>query len=232
MIERNIEKYIKYMVEKHGIIAAMITGSYVEGKMGPNSDIDIFFIWEDEERSMRGREYYLNVEFEYFISPEWKYYDRLKDDYIAMSIYSSGVIVYDAENKFEDIKRKAIDRITDFSWNLSESQKRDMKFFIETIQKDGIDLYDKEVYGDFLAFTSSHIKSLCDYICKINNSLPVYMKYGVTKVKEIDSHFGNLLEEYLKNSLDKRKKELWIELCNYVSEVIGEYNIDYYESVQ
>lgn len=83
-----IFKYIEYMKEKHNVSAAMVTGSYVTKEMSPRSDIDLFFIWSEEFKSMRGREYFEGVEFEYFISPEWKYYDRLRTDKTSMRIYS------------------------------------------------------------------------------------------------------------------------------------------------
>jgi predicted nucleotidyltransferase len=44
------------MKREFNMIGAMITGSYITGNMKPNSDIDIFFIWNEENKSMRGRE--------------------------------------------------------------------------------------------------------------------------------------------------------------------------------
>ncbi|NLB72816.1 MAG: hypothetical protein GX795_02130, partial [Firmicutes bacterium] len=91
-LESVVEDYVKKMRQDYGMIGAMVTGSYVAGNMGPNSDIDIFFIWNQENRSMRGREFYRSVEFEYFVSPEWKYYERLKSDLTSQQIYATGQI--------------------------------------------------------------------------------------------------------------------------------------------
>lgn len=55
-MEKIIEKYIDYMKDKYNIIGAMITGSYVTKTMKPSSDIDIFFLGSDPEKSIRGRE--------------------------------------------------------------------------------------------------------------------------------------------------------------------------------
>lgn len=57
------------------MIGAMITGSYITGNMKPNSDIDIFFIWDEENKSIRG---------------EWKYYERLETDLTSQQIYATG----------------------------------------------------------------------------------------------------------------------------------------------
>lgn len=233
MLERKIEKYIDRMRDKYNITGAMITGSYVTGNMGPHSDIDIFFIWNDEERAMRGREYYLDLEFEYFISPEWKYFDRLKNDYIAMRIYSTAKILYDKEKKLEKIKRKAIDVVSNFSWNLTDIQKKDMKFHVETIQFDGLDIYDNKDYNNFLLFTSSNLEQMCKMICKLNNSLPIYMKYGVNEIKKIDLEFGVILNEFIVTDfINPKKRALWNELCIYLHKKIGEYNIKEYQNIQ
>ena len=172
-MENKINDFLEYMKKKYNITAAMVTGSYVTGKMGPNSDINMFFLWDDEKQSMRGREYYLDLEFEYFISPEWKYYDRLKLDTVSMRIYSTGKILYDKENKLHDIQKEAIERVGSFTWNLTEAQKKDMKYYIETIQKDGLDMYEKKDYSNFLLFTSSTLEEMCKIICKTNDSLTV-----------------------------------------------------------
>lgn len=86
-LESIIEDYIEKMKRDYNIIGAMVTGSYVVGNMQPNSDIDIFFIWNEDNKSMRGREFYKSVEFEYFISPKWKYYERLENDLTSQQIY-------------------------------------------------------------------------------------------------------------------------------------------------
>lgn len=139
-----IESYVKYMNRKHKIIAAMVAGSYVTGEMGPRSDIDIFFIWTKEYSSMRGREYFEGVEFEYFISPEWKYYDRLRTDKTSMRIYSTSKILIDYENTLDKIQKTAIKRIEEYSIDLSTEKRKDYKFWLETICSDGEDLLDKK----------------------------------------------------------------------------------------
>lgn len=65
------------------MIEAMITGSYITGNMKPNSDIDIFFIWNEENKSIRG---------------EWKYYERLETDLTSQQIYATGKILFFIRN--------------------------------------------------------------------------------------------------------------------------------------
>ncbi|WP_234124742.1 nucleotidyltransferase domain-containing protein [Clostridium hydrogenum] len=233
VLEEKIEKYIQYMKGKYGIYGAMIAGSYVTGKMDEHSDIDIFFIWHDDEKGMRGREFFLDTEFEYFISPEWKYFDRLEKDLTSMEIYSVAKIVYDEGEKLKKIQEKAIEKVKNYKVKIDDSGKMDLKFFIETIFNDGIDMYDKKDYNNFLFFTNSYLQSLCNLICKLNNKLPVYNKYGVSEIKEVDSKFALILEEFLVTDyLNADKKRLWAEMCNYIQEKLGKYDIREYKSVE
>ena len=79
-LDKAVLGFLALMQERHDILGAMLTGSYVTGTMMPHSDIDVFFIWQDEGRSMRGCTVFEGVAFEYFFSPVWKYRDRLKTD--------------------------------------------------------------------------------------------------------------------------------------------------------
>lgn len=167
-MKETVLKYIDYMREKHGIIAAMVTGSFVTGDMGPRSDIDMFFIWTKAYQSIRGREYFEGLEFEYFISPEWKYYDRLRTDKTSMRIYSGAMILADPENKLENIKNTAIRKVEEYQNRINTDMKKDYTFWLETICSDGEDLFDKKDYSNFLFFTGSNLQKMSDLLCGVN----------------------------------------------------------------
>lgn len=228
-----IGRYINYMEKKHGIMAAMVAGSYVTGEMTDRSDIDVFFIWPEAFKSMRGREYFEGQEFEYFISPEWKYYDRLRTDKTSMRIYASGSIVYDPDKKLERIKSTAIQKIEDYRENINDSSKKDYQFWLETIAADGIDLFEKKRYADFLYFTATNLQMMNDLLCKLKNKLPTYNKYGVAEMMAIDANYGESLQAFLLCQLDDiNKPQLWSVLCNYLQNALGRQDITSYESVQ
>lgn len=228
-----IERYIEYMKRKHNIIAAMVAGSYITGEMGPRSDIDLFFIWEESYKSMRGREYFEGIEFEYFISPEWKYYDRLRTDKASMRIYSTSKILLDSEDKLKKIQETAIEKVKEYSCDLSVDKRKDYKFWLETIRLDGEDLFDKKDYHNFLFFIGSNLQKMNDVLCMLYNKLPVYEKYGVKEIKEIDEIYGQKLEGFLiSNYYTDEKKQLWVEMCNYLYDKLGDYDITNYESYQ
>jgi hypothetical protein len=232
-MEKIIEKYIDYMKDKHNIIGAMITGSYVTKMMKPHSDIDIFFLGSDLEKSIRGREYFMGVEFEYFISPEWKYYDRIKTDLTAIRIYSKGVILLDSEGKFEEISKRATLKIDSYNGVIEEVHRPDYKFYVETIFHDGIDMFDSGEFSDFVFFTSTSLDNLCKIVCKMRNRLPIYIKNGVSEMKTVDIAFGNLVESFIRVDYNSQeKKDLWEQICNYVQNLLGDVDISTFESVQ
>lgn len=232
-MEEIIGKYIEYMIEKHKVIGAMITGSYVTNTMKSNSDIDIFFLGSDSEKSIRGREYFMNVEFEYFISPEWKYYDRINSDLTAVRIYSKGKIILDLQGKFEEISKSAELKIEQYNGVIEEKNRPDYKFYVETIYHDGIDMFDSSEFSDFVFFTSSSLDKLCNIVCKMKNKLPIYIKHGVSEMMHIDREFANLIESFLlEDYKSQKKKEHWKQICDYVQNLLGDADISTFESVQ
>jgi predicted nucleotidyltransferase len=72
MTQKNVNeiivRFIKTVNEKYGIIAAMLTGSYLSDNIQPNSDIDVFFIWQNEQENMWGRTFFEELEFEYLFT--------------------------------------------------------------------------------------------------------------------------------------------------------------------
>ncbi len=232
MIEK-IGKYIDYLKNKHNVIAGMVYGSYVTNRMGPNSDIDLFFIWLDEFTSLRGREYFEGLEFEYFISPEWKFYDRLRTDTAAIQIYANAKILFDPENKLAKIQKTALDLYNNYMCNLSLDLRKDYAFWLETISKDGEDLYDKGEYTDFLYLTDSSIEKMSNLICMLNNKLPVYKKYGSSEIKKVDQEYGELLDKFiLTNYFNRNKKFIWKDMCGYLQKKLGDIDITNYEKYQ
>ena len=139
-LDKAVQGFLDLMQERYDVLGAMLTGSYVTGTMMPHSDIDVFFIWGDEEQNMRGRTFFDGVEFEYFFSPVWKYRDRLQKDLVAQQIYAKGRIVLDPEGVFGAIQEEARRRVAAYAPVLSPQDRADLSFQIETVMKDGLDL--------------------------------------------------------------------------------------------
>ena len=172
------------------------------------------------------------MEFEYFINPEWKYYKGILEDKTTLHILSSGKVLFDTNESMKRLKEKAIEKISEYSPQLSDQKKKDYAFHLETIKKDGEDLFERKQMEDFSFFTGSKINFLADTVCLLKAKLPVYIKYGITELKEIDSEFTLLLSDFLTTDLtDLSKGTKWSKLCDYVYQNLGEINIKSYKSL-
>ena len=232
VVKEIVERYISRVKEKYGITGAMVTGSYVSGDMGPNSDIDIFFIWPNNFEAKRGREFFEGVEFEYFLSPEWKYYDRLRTDHIAMKIYATSKILYDPEGRLERIRQAAEQQIEKYVSSVDEKRIPDIVFWLETIRKDGEDLWQQGRHADFLYFTGSQLTAMSDLLSKIHNTFPVYGKYGVRELSLINESYAGSIENFLMSKVDAPAKVAgWISLCEYLARELGDVDITEYSQV-
>jgi len=217
-----IDRFIELMKEKHQVVGAMVTGSYVTQQMQEHSDIDIFLLGADDAFSARGRMFFEDQEFEYFISPEWKYFDRLEKDMTSVRIYSDAKILVDPNHQLKRIQEKAIEKKAAYDFRLNDSQKIDFAFYVETVYYDGIDLYDAGAYEDFLFFTNSQIKLLCDIAVKYLVKMPVYAKHGYTEMRQIAPEFAAHLKVFLEAPIHaSEKKTAWEALCREVLNGLG-----------
>lgn len=230
-IESIINDYIEKMKKDYNIIAAMLTGSYITGNMGPNSDIDIFFIWDREDESMRGREFYKDVEFEYFISPEWKYFDRLKGDLTSQQIYSTGKIVLDTNNIFNDIQQKSIAILKKYNPVFALSEKLDYSFYVETIMRDGMDMLGDDKLENFYFLSGMHIPRLCNIIAKIRKKYPIYEKYAMEELQQLDERLFLMIMELYKVKESHEIRNRWISLCEYILNELGDLDLKSYQVV-
>lgn len=230
-LEGIIMDYIHKMRKGYTIIGAMLSGSYIRGTMGPNSDIDIFFIWNRENDSMRGREFYSDIEFEYFFSPEWKYHDRIKSDLTSQQIYATGQIILDTDDIFKKIQEKAIDAYNNYSPELTVSQKTDYSFYIETLLKDGIDMLENHQIENFYFLSGMHIPRFCDIIAKMRKTYPVYEKYAIEQLKALDEELYSYIIELYRVKDIKCLSKKWKDLCRYILKELGDIELRNYQVV-
>jgi predicted nucleotidyltransferase len=230
-MKETIQRFLARMQEQYVVKGAMLTGSYVSGAMMPNSDIDVFFIWDRQQESMRGRTFFEGVEFEYFFSPEWKYYDRLKADLVSQRVYASGRIVLDTEGVFERVQQAARQKVRDFAPRMSVQEKMDWSFHIETVMKDGIDLLEAGKKSDFCYLAGRHVPQFCDVAAKMLGKYPAYGKYAMAQLGEIDLTLAKCVEGIYAASSESDLLCEWKRLCRHVLGLLGDIDISDYQSI-
>ena len=67
-------------------------------------------------------------------------------------------------------------------------------------------------------------------ISELKNNLPVYIKYFSEEMGEIDSEYLNMITK-LYEAPQKDKRHLWLEICNYILNVLGNIDIKEYKSI-
>lgn len=229
MKEEIIYRFIYHMIKKYNVSSTMLVGSYISGIAEQHSDIDVYMIHNEKNKILKGRELFEDLVFEYFIASEDTYLKNIEDSKVAARIYSSGKIFYDPNNKFENIKNLSIKRLKTNDILEKNYMKIEYKIFMEEIKRDGEKLHSFGYFEDFLYFTASNIEKIVDITTNIRAGTPVFNRYGISEVKNLDFKLGSLIERFLKTSYSrKEKKELWSEICEYVSDMIGEYNTKEY----
>lgn len=230
-IEETISRFIAHMQERYGVLSVMLAGSYVAGTMQPHSDIDVFFIWRNEGKSMRGRMFFEGQEFEYFLSPEWKYYDRLEKDLAAQQIYAAGRVVLDSDGRFEKIKQAAEQKVRDYAPTLTGADRANLSFQVETVMKDGMDLLALGQLDNFRYLSGRHIPRFCDMAAKARGKYPVYQKYAVERLRLVDPDLTALIQALYQAPGAEEALGAWEALCRHMLKVLGDVDISSYQAV-
>lgn len=229
-MEQVIQRFLAKMQTEYDILGAMLAGSYLTGRMMTNSDIDVFFLWGEEEKSQRGRTYFEGVEFETFFSPEWKYYDRLHKDATARRIYAGGRIILDTNDKLAHIQQAAQAQLSEAMPALILQEKLDLSFQVETIKKDGEDLILAGRKEDFAYFSGRHVPRLCDLQARALGKHPVYEKYAMEQLKVLDPHLTHLVQGLYRAATGEDQLAAWKELCQHLLLQLGDLDIREYQS--
>lgn len=231
MNDNEIIEFVNTIKTKYQIKAAMVVGSYLSGTMTKHSDIDLFCVSDNQEQSIRGRIYYRSIEFEYFLSPEWKFYHRMEMDLTSVRIYSSGKVLIDENDLLKNIVIKAKSIRDNYCPEVDKKKKRDFSFYIESIYTDGIDMLDNKYFEDFNVFAGIQIEKICNIICQNRKVLPIYPKYFFNELDNIDKQLAVYIKELITTKYnDENKKEKWEQLCKYVLKELGNEDIKIYES--
>ncbi|MHC1683633.1 MAG: nucleotidyltransferase domain-containing protein [Clostridiaceae bacterium] len=229
MKEEIIYRFIHHMIKKYKVSSTMLVGSYINGMIEPHSDIDVYMLWNNKDKYMKGREIFEGKIFEYYIAPESKYLKDIEESKVAARIYSSSVIFYDPKSKFQNIRELSIKRLEKNEIENNHYKMVEYKIFIEEIKDDGERLHSFGYFEDFLYFTTTNIEKIVELVVDIKVGVPIFNRYGISELKNLDFKLGSLIDRFLKTGYSrKEKRELWKEICEYVSDLIGEYNTKEY----
>lgn len=102
-----VAKFVKSESKKQSVLGIFVTGSFVTGNIGANSDVDVFIL-HDEDYSQTKAKYVDNIEFECAYK---SYIQFLKDlenkNSFDITRYAHAKILYDPKDKISDITSKA-----------------------------------------------------------------------------------------------------------------------------
>ncbi len=100
---RALEKFVKKFSAQKGVKGILVTGSYVTGHLGPNSDIDVFVL--HSERYRQAKAIFIDgIEFECAFQPEQSFYADLEKKSSSQVIrYAQGIILFDTNNVLSKI---------------------------------------------------------------------------------------------------------------------------------
>lgn len=218
------DEAIKYYKELEFVEGILVSGSYVNGNLSENSDIDLFMLIKEVGWKEKGIKYFNSVEVEYFLQPYSQiiqYFDReefsLKST--TLNIFKEGKIVYDPTNKLKELVSLAKRKIKSKPTRVDKNRLNMIKYFIEDELKDLDDaLLKKDIKLSRLIMNSIFNNIYENYFALERIRIPK-QKYVFNSI--LDLKFKDKLKKYLEaNSFENEIKMLRL-LSNYFIEKYG-----------
>lgn len=226
-----IQAHLESLGQRYGIVAAMVCGSYGSDSMKAHSDVDVFCVSSDPNVAVRGREVFEGVEFEYFLSPEWKYFDRMEADLVSVATYAGGIILWDPDRVLEKIQGVAVAKKEAYRVEWTDEQKRDAAFFLDTIWNDALDLFQEGDFSSFQIVCLSNLERIVNLLCKLRNRLPLYSKHYLRDLPHVDAVFCEHLAHFLR-AAPPDKLTPWEKLHRHVLQLLGDPDVSSYRSLE
>ena len=195
-----LSEALKYFKKKKNILGILVSGSYVNGNLSKNSDIDLFVIMQDIKWREKGIKYFNDVEVEYFLQPYsqiLKYFERESNSprRTTISVFSSGKILFDPQNKVGELVRIAKKLSHKKLPSVPKARTDLIKYFVEDDLKDLSDAtVNKNTASDNLIINSLFHDVLENYFLLGRFPQPK-SKYLLSEIK--DKEFAKRLTTFL-----------------------------------
>jgi predicted nucleotidyltransferase len=215
---------LKYFKKKKNILGILVGGSYVNGNLSKNSDIDLFIVMEDVQWREKGIKLFNGVEVEYFLQPYsqiLKYFERESESLrrTTISVFSSGKILFDPKNKVKKLVGVAKKLSSKKLPQVPKARVDLIKYFVEDDLKDLSDAVEnKDVALANLIINSLFHDMLENYFLLERFPKPK-SKYLLSGIK--DKEFRGKVTTFLKsNSIEIRTNSI-NKLAEYFLKLYG-----------
>ena len=207
-----LSEALDHFKNKKNVLGILVGGSYVNGTLSKNSDIDLFIVTENVKWREKGVKFFNGVEVEYFLQPYnqvLKYFEMESESLkrTTVSLFSSGKILFDPQNKVKElvqfakkISSKKLPKVPKPKINL-------IKYFVEDDLKDLSDATeDKNLKLANLIINSLFNNIIENYFLLERTPLPK-SKHLLKEIK--DKKFKNKVSTFLKsNSTETRTNSI------------------------
>ena len=135
--QKAVDRFVKLESKNKSIQGIFVTGSFVTGKISPNSDVDIFLL-HDKDYSQVKAKYINNIEFECAYKSYQQFLKDLEDKHpFDITRFAVAKILYDPQKKMTEIISKAKRIFKDGSnEKITDSDKYHLKDLMKDIDDD------------------------------------------------------------------------------------------------
>jgi predicted nucleotidyltransferase len=217
-----IEIFTQQMIYKYEPLGIMLVGSYAKGYAGPNSDLDMYVIVEDQDWRERGNTWINDLEIEYFINPVkqvrayFQQEDALRPN--TADMLGTGIVVMQKGTIIDELISEAR-TILYRPLSILEGVELELaRYYLDDAKKDLLDLS-----GDPTSFAYQQTLWQAIEICNriVSRQYGAYqdrVKIRFAQIQSLDSKYSHILNWIVNDSSNPDRV---IALIEYVEGLIG-----------
>lgn len=170
--EKALQKFVERWQNEQEVIGVLLCGSYVTGKPGPRSDLDVHIILQEEtDWRERGNEYIDGFLIEYFANPPRQIRQYFKEDFydrstMSMVQFITGKVLFDTHGIIAQLKQEALEWKNKQQPTLDPVVLEMKKYSLWDANDNLLDCYEKESM-DFTFVYSRTLQLIFDEYCAI-----------------------------------------------------------------
>ncbi len=194
--EKALATFVDRYSSKRGVIGILVTGSYVSGKMDPNSDLDIHVVLDAGSHRERGNCWIDGIEVEYFINPIAQvraYFAENAGQEIRATacMFAHGKVLYENGDALQKLIAEAHTALDRKRKAMTKKERDHAGYLIDDLRKDLEDVYQREDWFAFSLIASALLEKCVDTFFHLKREYKLKPKQQEKKIAALSRTFAS-----------------------------------------
>jgi len=216
--ERALAAFTTGMARRRNVVAVLVSGSYVHGRMDANSDLDVFVVTERSATRERGNTWIEGVEIEYFVNPVEQIRSYFAEERGAKApctahMFVHGRVLFRRGDVIDELRREAQAVLRCASPSMKKVERELARYHLDDLAKDLDDVHRRRDGFAFETVARDVLSACLNVFYRIRRFPPGKSKRLAAYLSEHDRTFAN---RFTAATMVRGRKARFTALCELV----------------